>query len=54
MIIVSFCLPVYNRSQHTFAVETNLLKYEGNDIQIVVSDDNSMQQPVIAIAIPSF
>lgn len=41
--LISFCLPVYNQSQMVKDALKELVKYQGNDIEIVVSDDNSSE-----------
>jgi glycosyltransferase involved in cell wall biosynthesis len=43
-IILSICIPTFNRVDKTFDLVKNILKYEGNNIQIVVLDNCSTDE----------
>ena len=43
MVKLSICIPVYNQEHLVKEFLISLLKYEGSDIEIVISDDNSSQ-----------
>lgn len=40
-IIMSFCIPTYNRAEIVYECVTNILKYPGDEIEVVVSDNAS-------------
>ena len=40
---ISICLPVYNQKELVSLFLERLLKYQGDDIEIIVSDDNSSE-----------
>lgn len=42
-VMVSFCIPVYNQSQMVKECVSEILKYKGNDIEVVISDDCSAE-----------
>lgn len=41
--ILSICLPVYNQSQLVKDCLANIVEYKGNDVEIIVNDDNSTE-----------
>lgn len=43
MVLISFCIPVYNQSDLVRNCVESILMYEGNDIEIVISDDCSRE-----------
>ncbi|PAB60650.1 glycosyltransferase family 2 protein [Anaeromicrobium sediminis] len=40
-VILSFCIPTYNRANRVCECVNEILKYKGNEIEVVVSDNNS-------------
>lgn len=40
-ILLSFCIPTYNRERCVYECVTNILKYPGTEIEVVVSDNAS-------------
>jgi glycosyltransferase involved in cell wall biosynthesis len=42
-LVVSFCITVYNQSELVKKCIDNIVKYNGNDIEIVISDDGSTE-----------
>ena len=41
--VISFCITVYNQSELVKKCIDSIVSYKGNDIEIVVSDDNSSE-----------
>lgn len=39
--VMSFCIPTYNRAEKVYKLVLEILKYQGNDIEVVVLDNNS-------------
>lgn len=50
-IVISFCLPAYNQTSLVKQCIESIIKYKGNDIEIVISDDNSQEdlEQVVAL-----
>ncbi len=40
-IIISFCVPSYNRAEMTVLMVDSILRYQGDDIEVIVTDDAS-------------
>jgi glycosyltransferase involved in cell wall biosynthesis len=40
--IISFCIPTYNRSSKIYSLVTEILRYNGSDIEVVVIDNHSI------------
>lgn len=47
---ISFCISTYNRSEKIFQLVKDILKYEGNDIEVVVSDNCSTDDTIIKLS----
>ena len=45
-ILVSFCIPSYNRAKMTWMLAASILKYEGEDIEVIVAEDGSTDDTV--------
>ena len=45
-IIVSFCIPSYNRAEMTVIMVNSILEYKGDDIEVIVTEDSSTDDTV--------
>lgn len=48
-IIISFCVPSYNRAEMTVLMVNSILRYQGNDIEVIVTDDASPDNTIVKL-----
>lgn len=47
---ISFCISTYNRSEKIYKLVKDILKYDGDDIEVVVSDNCSTDDTIIKLS----
>lgn len=50
MIILSICIPTYNRAEKLLATIKRILEYKGDDIEVVVLDNNSTDNTEVLLS----
>lgn len=49
-LVISFCISTFNRSEKIVKLVNDILKYEGDDIEVVVSDNCSTDNTVVELS----